>query len=72
MSKKAAEQYWLVSIASFILCTMRCICSIVECLCLKPNWWLGINLLFTTTGRGHFKMSFSKTLDIMGKRLMDW
>jgi hypothetical protein len=43
---------------------------IVECLCLSPNWWLDVNLLFPTIGRRRFKRSFSKTLDIMGKRLM--
>jgi hypothetical protein len=31
---------------------------------------LGINLLFSTVGRRRFKRSFSKTLDVMGKRLM--
>jgi hypothetical protein len=49
---------------------MRCVSSIVECLCLKPNWWLGINLLFSIIGRRRSNRSFSKTLDITGKRLM--
>jgi hypothetical protein len=40
MSKKAAEQHWLVASASFIICTMRCVCPIVEFLCLKSNWRL--------------------------------
>jgi hypothetical protein len=44
--------------------------SIVECLCLKSNWLLGINLLFLNIGWKRFKRSFSKTFDITGKRLM--
>jgi hypothetical protein len=72
MSEKAAEQYWLVSNAAFVPCTMQCVYSIVECLCLKPNWWLGTNLLLSTVERRCCKRSFSETLDVMGKRLMGW
>jgi hypothetical protein len=38
-----------------VIRTIRCVCSIVECLCLKLNWWLGINLLFPTIERSLFK-----------------
>jgi hypothetical protein len=42
----------------------------VGCLCQKPNWWLGIRLLFSIIGRSLFKRSFSKVLDTMGRRLI--
>jgi hypothetical protein len=57
MSENAAEQYCLFSRASFILRTIRCVCSIVEFLCLNLDWWLNIKLLF-------------KILDRMGKGLI--
>jgi hypothetical protein len=37
MTKNAAEQYCFRSTASFIRCTILCVWSIVECLCLKPK-----------------------------------
>jgi hypothetical protein len=33
----SAKQYCLFSTASFVFCTIRCVCSVVECLSLKPN-----------------------------------
>jgi hypothetical protein len=44
-------------------CTFRCVYSIVECLCGKPNWWLGISLFvffFSITGRSIVKRSFQR------------
>jgi hypothetical protein len=32
-----------------------CVCSIVECLCRKPNWWLGISLFISIVGRSLVK-----------------
>jgi hypothetical protein len=55
---------------SIILRTIQCICSIVQCLCLDPNWWSGINPLFSTIGSSYFKRSFSETLHTMSNRLI--
>jgi hypothetical protein len=70
MSKNAAEQCCLFSRASFIFCTIRCVYSIVECLCQKPNWWLGISLSISIIGRSLVKSRFSKILDAIGRRLI--
>jgi hypothetical protein len=60
-SKNAVDQYCLFS---------RAVCSIVDCLCLKPNRLFGINLLISTIGKSLFSMSFSKSLGPVGKRLI--
>jgi hypothetical protein len=60
MSKNAAEQYCLFSRTSFILHIIRCVCSIVECLCLKPNRRLDINPLLSTIGRSLLKGAVQK------------
>ena len=43
MSIKRAVQYSLFSSATIISFISLCICSIVECLFLKPNWRSGIS-----------------------------
>jgi hypothetical protein len=48
--QKFCRNYFLFSRALFILCTFRCVCFFVECFCLKPTWWLCINLLFKYSG----------------------
>jgi hypothetical protein len=53
----------VASRASFIFFTSRCVCSIVECLCLKPNWWFSINTLFSAIGRSLSKRILPQTLD---------
>ena len=46
MSIKRAVQYCLFSSAIIISLISPCICSIVECLFLNPNWCSGINFFF--------------------------
>jgi hypothetical protein len=70
ISRNAAEQYCLCSIACVILWTRRCVCCIVECRDRKPNWWLGIRLLFAISGRRRERSNFSNTLDTRGRRLI--
>ena len=47
MSIKRAVQYSLFSSATIISFINLCICSIVECLFLKPNWWSGISFFIS-------------------------
>ena len=44
---KRAVQYSLFSSAISISFISLCICSIVECLFLKPNWWSGISFFLS-------------------------
>ena len=50
MPMKKNVQYCFFSIASQISLTNLCICSIMECLFLNPNWWSGINFSFSIVG----------------------
>jgi hypothetical protein len=70
MSRNAAEQYWLLSSASFKTRMMRWVFSIVECLGRNPNWWLGMRLACSTSEGRRLRRNFSKNLAAMGKRLM--
>ena len=47
MSIKRAVQYSLFSSAIIISLTSLCICSIVECLFLNPNWCSGISFFIS-------------------------
>jgi hypothetical protein len=48
----------------------RRVCYIVECLCRNPNWWLDIDLLFTTRTISLFWRKFSKISHRVGKSLI--
>lgn len=47
---------------------IRCICSIVVCLFLNPNWWDGISSLFCIIGIRLFRSNLLKIVDIVGNR----
>jgi hypothetical protein len=70
ISRKAAEQICLVSVASLILFAIRRVCWIVEWLWRKPDWWSGSISSFSTMGISLWKRSFSKTFERMGRRLI--
>ena len=66
MSIKRAVQYCLFSSASIISLMSLCICSIVECLFLNPNWWSGINFFFSIVRFMRSYIIFSSILENTG------
>jgi len=63
--RKAAVQYLPASMSILILLTILCICSMIACLCRKPNWWLGIifclSIITESLGNRSFLSSFNRT-----------
>jgi hypothetical protein len=69
-SKKTAKQYCWLSNALFIISVRRWHCCIVECAFRKPNWCRGIHAWKCVSLYILLSRSFSKILDITGKRLI--
>jgi len=69
-SKKTAEQYCWSSNALFFISVRRWLCCILECAFRKPNWRWGIHTWRCVSLYILLSRSFSKILDITGKRLI--
>jgi hypothetical protein len=69
-SKKMAEQYCWSSNALFSVSVKQWHCCIVECAFRKPNWCRGIHAWKCVSLYTLLSISFSKMLDVTGKRLI--
>ena len=70
ISRKAAVQYCLFSIALWIILVMRCTCSMAECFLLNPNWCSDIICVDCKMGCIRVIKSFSKPLERIGSRMI--
>jgi hypothetical protein len=71
LNSSSGEEFLIYTVALYaIFCRMLVWClrmphnsivsSVVECICRKPNWWLGISLFFRLLGRALLRGDFQR------------